>query len=165
MRPIIFIVTDQKDGGGVEFSRHELWARFNKARWKRKGTITVRMPEAGLEPARGNPHKILSLACLPIPSLRRWRPLQANDSYTPKAARGQLLAPIRNKFLGNNRDTKITREVPTWDYILAAKVFGLRDYLQPSRSSDHNRSHDRCDTRCWRGDINGCWARLRSWGC
>ena len=29
------------------------------------------MPKAGLEPARGCPHKILSLARLPISSLRR----------------------------------------------------------------------------------------------
>ena len=35
-----------------------------------KGGFLLKMPKAGLEPARGCPHKILSLARLPISSLR-----------------------------------------------------------------------------------------------
>ena len=40
---------------------------------QKKASLTVKeaykVPEAGLEPARPDGHKILSLACLPIPPL------------------------------------------------------------------------------------------------
>lgn len=45
-----------------------LW--FSSCHIKRVQNRTLYMPKAGLEPARGCPHKILSLARLPISSLR-----------------------------------------------------------------------------------------------
>lgn len=42
--------------------------RSHKRKKPLKGAFNV--PEAGLEPARSEEHKILSLACLPIPPLR-----------------------------------------------------------------------------------------------
>ncbi len=41
------------------------------------------VPGAGLEPARGCPHKILSLACLPIPPSRRQETKKARDLSFP----------------------------------------------------------------------------------
>ena len=43
--------------------------RKQKNQAKRPGFLSVL--EAGLEPARANAHKILSLACLPIPPLEQ----------------------------------------------------------------------------------------------
>ena len=36
----------------------------------------IMVPGAGLEPARGNPHKILSLECLPIPPSGQYKAVE-----------------------------------------------------------------------------------------
>ena len=75
-------------------------------------TISCYVPEAGLEPARPDGHKILSLACLPIPPLGhllkkvKWSERRDSNSrprpWQGRALPAELLSHVKEQLGAKN---------------------------------------------------------------